>query len=57
MLFGEEFYTKRTVLVVAHRMHTLHICDKILMLDEGKVAYFGEFEGYKSTYHKEEHFD
>ena len=38
------FETKATVLMVAHRLSTVKSCDRIIVLDEGRVAEQGTFE-------------
>ena len=36
-----DFKVGRTVFVIAHRLHTLQIADRILVLDQGRLAGFG----------------
>jgi ABC-type multidrug transport system fused ATPase/permease subunit len=36
-----EFLPGRTVLVITHRLQTLEIADRILVLDQGKVVALG----------------
>jgi ATP-binding cassette subfamily B protein len=40
----DEFYKGRTVVVVAHRLSTVRNADKIVVLDEGKIAEEGTHE-------------
>lgn len=37
--------TERLVLVIAHRYSTIKACDKLLLLEDGKVSYFGPSSG------------
>jgi ABC-type multidrug transport system fused ATPase/permease subunit len=37
----------RTVIVIAHRMSTIEKCDKIFVLEEGKVIEEGKFNELK----------
>lgn len=38
----------RTTIIIAHRMSTIEGCDKIFVLDSGKVLEEGNFEELKS---------
>lgn len=38
----------KTVIIIAHRMSTIEGCDKIFVLEYGKVAEEGSFEKLKS---------
>lgn len=37
----------KTTIIIAHRMSTIEKCDKIFMLEEGRVAEEGGFEELK----------
>ena len=37
----------RTVIIIAHRMSTIEKCDKIFVLEEGKVIEEGKFNDLK----------
>ena len=37
-----NYLSKRTQIIIAHRLSTLHGCDKILWLEKGEVRAFGE---------------
>ena len=39
----------RTVVVIAHRMSTIERCDKIFVLEHGKVAEEGGFKDLKQS--------
>ena len=39
----------RTTIVIAHRMSTIEKCDKIFVLDNGKVIESGSFNDLKNT--------
>lgn len=39
-----EFYKGKTVLIVAHRLSTVHNADKIIVLDKGKIIEQGTHE-------------
>ena len=41
----EELMAGRSTLVIAHRLSTVRAADKIVVLDEGRVAEQGEHEG------------
>lgn len=42
---------KRTVLYVSHNMHTIReLCDRVIVMNEGKIVYDGEVEKGISTY-------
>lgn len=42
---------KRTVLYVSHNMHTIReLCDRVIVIDEGKIVYDGDVEKGISTY-------
>ncbi len=34
-------FADRTIIAVAHRLHTVIDCDRVLVLDKGRVAEFG----------------
>ena len=36
----EKYMEDYTVLIIAHRLNTIHSCDKILILENGKVQKF-----------------
>jgi ABC-type multidrug transport system fused ATPase/permease subunit len=36
-----ELRRDRTILLITHRLHTLEIADRIVLLDEGRVAAIG----------------
>jgi ATP-binding cassette subfamily B protein len=41
----QEFFTNKTVIVVAHRLSTVKNADKIIVLHEGKIVESGNHEG------------
>ena len=43
----ENAMQNRTSIIIAHRMSTIEKCDKIFMLEEGRVAEEGGFEELK----------
>ena len=44
----KERFTDCTVLMIAHRLNTILHCDRVLVLDKGKVLEYGETEHLKS---------
>jgi ABC-type multidrug transport system fused ATPase/permease subunit len=40
----EKYMNQFTVLIIAHRLNTIHSCDKVLILEKGKVQEFTEKE-------------
>ena len=47
ILIHEKIFSEnRTILVVAHRMHTLHSVEKILLLDRGEIGFYGDRDDY-----------
>ena len=40
----ESFYENKTVVVIAHRLSTVKNADQIIVLDEGRIAEFGNHE-------------
>jgi ATP-binding cassette subfamily B protein len=37
-------FKKKTMLIVAHRLATVKDCDKIIVMDKGKIAEYGTHE-------------
>ena len=51
----EEFFSGRTVIIVAHRLSTVKNADKIIVIEDGKVLQRGAHESLinKEGYYKE----
>lgn len=44
----EKLYKNKTVIISAHRLHTLHMVDQVIMLQEGKLLQKGSFHELSS---------
>jgi len=44
-----RFKSDKTMLAIAHRISTIRHCDRIIFLEEGRVAGFGSFDELKNT--------
>ena len=40
----------KTIIMISHRMNTLKFCDKIYLLDNGKIIDEGSYENFKDKY-------
>ena len=40
----DELHGKKTMIIIAHRLSTIKKCDKIFVLDKGKVVETGSYE-------------
>lgn len=45
----QELKSRLTIIIVAHRMSTLSICDRIMVLEQGRVEAFGTPEELRKT--------
>jgi len=43
----EKYFKDSTILMIAHRLNTIMFCDKILVLEKGKVKEFGDIQTLK----------
>lgn len=48
----EEFFSDRTVVIIAHRLSTLEKCDRIVWLDKGKIHKIGPADQIISEFKK-----
>jgi ABC-type multidrug transport system fused ATPase/permease subunit len=44
----EEKFRESTIMMIAHKLNTIMICDHILILDHGRIKEYGELEELKS---------
>ena len=40
--------TNQTLLVVTHKPHVMNICDRVMLVDNGKIAWDGKLDDYKA---------
>ena len=44
----QENEEKQTVLAVTHKPNVMNICDRVMLIDNGKIAWDGKLEDYKA---------
>ena len=44
----QENKEKQTVLAVTHKPNVMNICDRVMLIDSGKIAWDGKLEDYKA---------
>ena len=44
----QENKEKQTVLAVTHKPNVMSICDRVMLIDSGKIAWDGKLEDYKA---------
>ena len=40
--------TNQTLLIVTHKPHVMNICDRVMLVDNGKIAWDGKLDDYKA---------
>ena len=45
---------KQTVLAVTHKPNVINICDRVMLIDNGKIAWDGKLEDYKALVAKQQ---
>jgi ABC-type multidrug transport system fused ATPase/permease subunit len=48
----EEFFKDRTQIIIAHRLSTLEMCDRILWLDQGEIKMLGPTQEVLEKFHE-----
>ena len=43
----QESKEKQTVIAVTHKPNVMNICDRVMLIDNGKIAWDGKLEDYK----------
>jgi ATP-binding cassette subfamily C protein LapB len=44
----QENEEKQTVIAVTHKPNVMNICDRVILIDSGKIAWDGKLEEYKA---------
>ena len=44
---------KQTILAVTHKPNVINICDRVMLIDNGKIAWDGKLNDYKALVAKQ----
>ena len=49
----QENKLKQTILAVTHKPNVINICDRVMLIDNGKIAWDGKLNDYKALITKQ----
>ena len=53
MRYLQENKLKQTILAVTHKPNVINICDRVMLIDNGKIAWDGKLNDYKALIAKQ----